>query len=298
MRFVMLILPVLLLLAGCQPEERFHSFEFATMGTTASGEVGVWDVTQDRSPVDMIQATIDTASARLDAGRRGSVLDRLNNAPLDSTIQLDLWTSESLRIGEILRDVSDGAYDPSDGHPNAYTHDPFRRTVIRHDTSVRLDLGGVMKGYAIDRVVKNLIEMGISSAVVDLGGALFCLGVDDGEPWTIPLPDPRGGNEPIATVKTWNMAVATNRTGPGEILSVTVLTQQATMADGLANVLKTMRPEDAVELLQTRYSHVRAVLVLPGDVGNSLRMLATKSLRGNLDLTPESRSQYRLEFLP
>ena len=57
-----------------------------------------------------------------------------------------------------------------------YEHDPFRRTLTKTLDGARLDLGGVAKGYAVDRAVGDLIEFGTSSALIDLGGTVFAPG--------------------------------------------------------------------------------------------------------------------------
>lgn len=297
MRRLILALLALLLLGACGREEKFQTFEFPAMGATVHGEVGVWDRTQRRSPIEMIHATLDSVSAQLDAGRRGSMIDQINTVPVDSLLQLDKWTSQALRVAELLREVSDGAFDPSGGRPQGYTHDPFRRTLVRHAADLKLDLGGLMRGFAVDQAIANLIEMGISSARLELGDVQYCLGVNDGDPWTILIPQPGGAQPAIASLKTWNMAIASVSNPGNALLSATVLAPQATLAEGLASTLMTLTPQQAVELLRTRYSHLRAVLVLPAEVGHPIPVYATGNLRDNLTLTPDSRAAYRLEFL-
>jgi thiamine biosynthesis lipoprotein len=58
---------------------------------------------------------------------------------------------------------------------------------------MRLDLGGIAKGYIAQRAAEVLQRRGISSAMIDTGGNIYCLGTrPDGEPWRIGIRDPRG----------------------------------------------------------------------------------------------------------
>ena len=70
--------------------------------------------------------------------------------------------------------------------------DPAHRT-IRFDTpGVDLDLGGIAKGYAVDRAVARLREAGVAAALVSAGGStIYALGAPPGETaWTVEILDP------------------------------------------------------------------------------------------------------------
>src|SRR5690606_23258615 len=56
---------------------------------------------------------------------------------------------------------------------------------------VLLDLGGIAKGAAVDRIVEMLGRHGITDALVNAGGDLRVLGDRDGRPWRIGIQDPR-----------------------------------------------------------------------------------------------------------
>jgi thiamine biosynthesis lipoprotein len=53
-----------------------------------------------------------------------------------------------------------------------------------------IDLGGIGKGYAVDRVTADLARRGISAALVNAGGNLKTLGERPGRPWRIGIRDP------------------------------------------------------------------------------------------------------------
>ncbi|MDD4894065.1 MAG: FAD:protein FMN transferase, partial [Candidatus Omnitrophica bacterium] len=57
---------------------------------------------------------------------------------------------------------------------------------------MKLDLGGVAKGYALDCAVKKLKENGIKSCLINAGGQVYCLGDKFGKPWIVAAHSPRG----------------------------------------------------------------------------------------------------------
>lgn len=65
------------------------------------------------------------------------------------------------------------------------------RSVFLPMKGMSLDLGGIGKGYAADEVGAVLREMGVSSALINLGGNILVIGTRmDGQPWRIGLQDP------------------------------------------------------------------------------------------------------------
>jgi thiamine biosynthesis lipoprotein len=71
--------------------------------------------------------------------------------------------------------------------------DPVARTVFLDEPHVRIGLGGIAKGYAVDRASKVLEEGGLTSYYVQAGGDLYAHGTKpDGSPWQAGVRDPRG----------------------------------------------------------------------------------------------------------
>lgn len=79
------------------------------------------------------------------------------------------------------------------------------------DADVRLDLGGIGKGYAIDRAVQALRDRGIAHAIVNLGGDLYALGESpDGGAWRVGIKSPDDQRQVVRTFEVSNRAVATS----------------------------------------------------------------------------------------
>lgn len=64
--------------------------------------------------------------------------------------------------------------------------------LTKNNMAVRIDLGGVAKGYAISEALKVLKSNGVSSALIDAGGDVYGLGKKGSRLWKIGIKDPRG----------------------------------------------------------------------------------------------------------
>jgi thiamine biosynthesis lipoprotein len=84
-------------------------------------------------------------------------------------------------------------------------------TVSLPDKGMALDLGGIAKGYALDRSAKVLKEHGITSALVNAGGDVLVLGEKEpGKPWRVGVQDPRNPREVAAVVSVKDKVIMTS----------------------------------------------------------------------------------------
>ena len=90
--------------------------------------------------------------------------------------------------------------------------DPARRTVHFDVPGIELDLGGIAKGYAVERAVRVLRDDGITSAFVSSGmSSIYALGAAPGEKgWKITLRDPFDENKAADVVYLKNFAMSTS----------------------------------------------------------------------------------------
>lgn len=71
--------------------------------------------------------------------------------------------------------------------------DPAKLSVFLDEAHVRIGLGGIAKGYAVDKAAKVLLDAGITSFYVQAGGDLYTHGTKpDGAAWQAGIRDPRG----------------------------------------------------------------------------------------------------------
>ena len=148
----------------------------------------------------------------------------------------------ALVVTEALRwaAATNGRYDPAVGRTvevwdvlNRHAPPPERETaVLAHrglyrgvlldgDAStigyrspdIRLDLGSIAKGYAVDRATDVLRSHGVEHGVVIAGGDLYALGrAPDGEAWTVGIRDPHDLRSTVGTLALSDAAVATSGT--------------------------------------------------------------------------------------
>ena len=75
----------------------------------------------------------------------------------------------------------------------------------------RIDLGGIAKGYALDRMAENCRTSGIESGLIDFGGSIAAIGNrPDGSKWTVGIKDPNSQGGVAATVKLSDAFVSTS----------------------------------------------------------------------------------------
>jgi thiamine biosynthesis lipoprotein len=155
---------------------------------------------------------------------------------------------------------------------------------VRIEPGMKLGLGGIAKGYIVDRVVEHLRRSGLSSFLVRAGGDLYGGGrKPDGSAWVSAIQDPRGADGKFfATLELTDRAFSTAgdyarayvvggrryhhiidpRTGyPARgCRSVTVAAGDALLADALDDAVFILGPERGLELIE-RIDGAGAVIV-------------------------------------
>ncbi len=151
-----------------------------------------------------------------------------------------------------------------------------------------IGLGGIAKGYGVDRAMTVLMDHGIENAIVNAGGDLKALGTSKEELWSIAIRHPRDRQRIIAVVPVSNTCVVTSgdyerffehdgkryhhildpRTGfPSTgAISATVIAPDAAVADAIATALCVLPPEQGLALAE-ELPRVEAIVVsLDGQV--------------------------------
>lgn len=140
----------------------------------------------------------------------GQELHRLTKGRLNICLGAltSLWReareTESLPDAAALEEAR-GAQDIS-----ALVLDTSCGTALLTDPSVSLDVGGIAKGYALEKMRLYAQEQGITSLLVNLGGQVMAIGRHpDGDPWTVALRDPRDGSV-LETLEVEDAVVVTS----------------------------------------------------------------------------------------
>lgn len=149
----------------------------------------------------------------------------------------------------------------------------------------KVDLGGIAKGFTSARVMEIFRENGVENGILSLGGNVQALGTKpDGSLWRVGLQDPADERALFATLELADKAVITSgayernfeqdgvvyhhiidpRTGyPAEsgLSSVTIVSDDGTLADGLSTTLFIMGKEAAVEFWRSHRDDFDMVLL-------------------------------------
>jgi len=269
--------------------------DWELMGTVL--RISVWDADTARSlaALDAAHAAAMRVDSLTSAGGAGSEVAAANRrAGTDAATTLSPWTADALRRALAVSAQSDGALDvtaaplvdawASYRGRNAVPprslrdslaasvgwrrlrFDPATREVRLPVRGMRLDLGAVARGYAVDRAVGALRAAGVANGLVDLGGRYRVFGTAPiGARWMLGLQDPRNANDVFAAVQVDSGAVAVAggydhfavvdgtrhstvidpRTGQpvGGVVAVYVIAPDAATADALSGALYVLGPE-------------------------------------------------------
>lgn len=176
--------------------------------------------------------------------------------------------------------------------------DESGKTVALAQKGMKIGLGGIAKGYALDLAKKRLNEAGITDFLITGGGQVYPGGQRHGKDWRVGIRDPRGARDDyFAMIELRDRSVSTSgdyerffvkdgvryhhiidpRTGyPSKGLrSVTVISADATLADALSTAMMILGKEKSLKLVET-FPGVDIVLVdeagqvsqTPGIAGN------------------------------
>ncbi len=270
----------------------------------------------------------------LSRSREGSDIDRVNNRAGREPVVVNPETAAVAAAALHYASLSDGAFDPTVAPlldrwgflgrefrvpaPEEleavlplvdYTRvelDPAAGRIYLPRKGMSLDLGGIAKGYIVDRGMALLREAGIRHAFLNAGGDIALLGgKPDGTPWRIGVRHPREPGECIAVLSLEGGAVVTSgdyerlftaggrsyhhildpRSGypAAELASVTVLAGTAMEADALSTAVFVLGPERGLSLVES-LSGVEALLITV-----DLEMITSTGLDGRVERLEEKQ---------
>ena len=150
---------------------------------------------------------------------------------------------------------------------------------------MEIDLGGIAKGYTSSRIMDIYREHGVSSGLVSLGGNVQAMGSrPDGNPWRVAIQNPSGGDDYLGVLEAEDCAVITSGgyeryfeedgivyhhiIDPGTgypadsgLTSVTIVSPDGTLADGLSTSLFIMGREEAERYWQQHSGEFDVILL-------------------------------------
>lgn len=290
--FVILLSLPALFPASARAEWQQHQWE--VMGTRAS--ITLWSE-EDAAPLfQALEKEMARLNALLSPWEDDSELARLNRLAGYATQTVSAEFYGLLEQSRHYYQLTGGAFDisfASAGHLYDYREgkapDPATLSdATRHidgsqiqlladhqvrfnDPLLRIDLGGIAKGYAIDRGIALLKAAGIDQAWLSLGGDSYVLGDRGGRPWSVGIQHPRNREAIAMRLPLSDVAMSTSGdyqryfidegervhhiispdTGKsaGELVSVTVLAERSVDADALSTSVFVMGREKGLALI-------------------------------------------------
>ena len=292
------ILTALLAAAGDALAVLASSREYV-MGTVA--EIRIHDapggMAGARAALDAAFAEIRAIDRLMAVQRPDSEVSRLNHEAATHEVRVDQRVIEVLEASLVASRLTEGAFDVTvlpvvrawgftDGRParppdgtrsviagwRSLALDAAHGTVAYRSRDTAVDVGGIGKGYALDRARDRLRGLGVESAWLDLGGQIATLGrPPDAARWRIGIRDPRRAGAMLGVVEIGEASVSTSgdemqfaladgrrwshvidpRTGVPvtDMASATVVGASATMVDALSTAAVVLGPTRAARAL-------------------------------------------------
>jgi thiamine biosynthesis lipoprotein len=302
-----LIVVALYFSAGPGKQVELDSGHRLVMGTFARAVVIASDSDEAGKCIESAFTQINKVDGLMSDYKSDSEISSVNRDGFEKAVQLSQSTYEVLQRSIEFSKLTDGAFDITVGPlvelfrrakrkqvlPNQdeitdakskvgfekLKLDGQNRTVQFTVEGMQLDVGGIAKGYAVDKAAETMQAHGAIGGMVDLGGDIRCFGAPfkGRDHWVIGLQNPdvgedSAGREVLLKLKIANGAIATSgdyqqfiiiegkrrshiidrKTGTSTegLSSVTIIADNATNADALATAVSVMGHEKGLELIE------------------------------------------------
>ena len=284
------------------------------MGTEVSVRLWHEDPERGQQLVDEVFAEAERInqlmSTYIEDSRISDINRRAATEPVAAGDELFLVIRRSLDISVLTLGAFDITYDSVGQHydfrnrkrPDAATVEAERRfidyrlveldqaagTVRFLQQGVRINLGGIAKGYVVERGVDILRMRGVTNAIVTAGGDSRLLGDRRGQPWMVGIRDPRNDGQVAISLPLQDEAISTSGdyeryfeegdvryhhiiqpntgTPAGGVHSATVFGPDAIMTDALSTSVFVMGVDEGLRLIATLPDYESIVIDTAGRI--------------------------------
>ena len=279
------------------------------MGTRITVELWAEDKGKAEQAIDAVLSEMRHIDESMSTYKATSEVSQVNAKAADGAMHISKELFDLLVTAKEYSVITDGAFDityASVGylydfrkhvHPDEaqidkalpavdYRHvllDAQKQTVQFSRKGVRIDLGGIAKGYSVDRGIDILKSLGFTRMYVSAGGDSRIVGDRFGKPWMVGIRDPRKGEGAVITrIPLADAAISTSgdyerffeedgvryhhiidpHTGrsASKVRSATIIGPLATRTDGLSKTAFVLGPEKAMEIYN-RIDDIDAIIV-------------------------------------
>jgi FAD:protein FMN transferase len=306
----LLCLPLLAVLFGPPARADWMQRTEAIMGTRCYVELWADDPVKGDAAIDAVMAELRRIDDLMSHYKPESQLSQINAYANERPVQVDKELFDLLKLSTYYSQITDGAFDityASVGYLYDYRRhirpteeqikqalpavnwrnmlfDEEHHTVRFEHPGMRIDVGGIGKGYAVDRGIAILKARGIGHALVTAGGDSRIIGDRMGRPWLVAIRHPDNPKKVVTRIPLSDTAVSTSgdyerffdedgvryhhiidpRTGhsASKVRSATILAPTATQSDGMSKTAFVLGAEKTLEIIN-RMPEYDAVFVLP-----------------------------------
>lgn len=291
-----------------QAQAQWYQYQWQVMGTSAKLEL--WADSKQRAlfAKSIVQQEFDRIEQLMSPYIESSELSEINRLAARQAVIVSGELYAILEKSLYFSTLTEGAFDisfASVGHLYQYPKaiaptdavideqrkkidyryiqlDPEVRSVTFKERGVLIDLGGIAKGYAVDRAIQQLTTLGVKAALVAAGGDTRILGRRGEYPWMIAIQDPRDKQKAIIRLPLADVAVSTSgdyeryflRDGerihhiinPGtgrstsSVRSVTIIADEAITSDALSTSVFVLGVKRGLALVN-RLSAIDAIII-------------------------------------
>jgi FAD:protein FMN transferase len=318
-----LLLGLFLLGSSVAPSARADWLERteAIMGTRCYVELWADDPDKGNAAIDAVMAELRRIDDLMSHYKPESQLSQINQFGNERPVPVDKELFDLIKLSTHYSEITEGAFDityasvgylynyPQHIHPTEQQiqaalpavnwrnliFDEEHHSVRFGHPGMRIDLGGIGKGYAVDRGIEILKARGVQRALVTAGGDSRIIGDRMGRPWLVAIRHPDNPSKVVTRIPLADSAVSTSgdyeryfdeggvryhhiidpRTGhsASKVRSATVIGPTATQTDGMSKTAFVLGAEKALEIIN-RMPEYDAVFVLPDG-----KMLYSNGLR-------------------
>ena len=284
--------------------------EQAIMGTRCVVELWSEDRAKGEAAIEAVFAEFRRIDALMSTYKPESELSQVNadaaRAPVRISRELYELLATSIEYSKLTRGAFDVTYASvgylydyrAHVHPDEqaiaaalpgidYRHIellPESNSVRFRRPGVRIDLGGIAKGHAVDRGIDVLRQLGVERAMVNAGGDTRIIGDRLGRPWVVGIRHPDDENRIVLRIPLTDAALSTSgdyerffeedgvryhhildpRTGKSasKLRSVTIIAPTATRTDALTKSVFVLGAADGIAFIDT-LEDVDAIAVTP-----------------------------------
>ncbi len=236
MTAVRCLLCLVMLSYGALASAEWFSRDADIMGTRISVELWHEDAEQAGKAMQSVLDEMRRVDRLMSPYIDSSEVTGLNRRAADTPVTVSKELFALLQRAQHYAAISDGAFDisfasvgrfyqyrdkqqPSQQQIDTLLPAIDYRSIVLDDTrravqflhpDLKIDLGGIAKGYAVDQAITRLHEQGIQHAIVSAGGDSRLLGDRRGRPWVIGIKHPRKPEQHAVMLPLESTAISTS----------------------------------------------------------------------------------------